>query len=361
MERTEAAEPDVVSSAERLLGLLDAIAADLGRDQPSSAERGEEYPAPSCGIGRESAADSATQEDQAIIRARGSIARSRSTDLEDRLEEARHRAREVIVAARAEQSRASARRRPAADPASGEPGSSDTTALRATLADSARRLSRTRTESTSPDEMLRSIVAAALHAIPHVHGASITLLDRSGVITTHAPSSDLVAAVDQVQVEQRDGPCIDALDEKHTDMTHAGDLGVAPPWPTFAARALEAGFHEVLSFALVADGAAGALNLYSNAPGQFDAQDELVGALLADQAAVALTGARRVGQLNEALTSRDLIGRAKGILMERFGLSDHGAFQMLVESSQTTNLKLVAVAQWLVDETEARHERPPRS
>jgi GAF domain-containing protein len=209
--------------------------------------------------------------------------------------------------------------------------------------------------------MLRSIVAAALRAIPHVHGASITLLDRSGVITTHAPSSDLVAAVDQVQVEQRDGPCIDALDEKHTDMTHAGDLGVAPPWPTFAARALEAGFHEVLSFALVADGAAGALNLYSNAPGQFDAQDELVGALLADQAAVALTGARRVGQLNEALTSRDLIGRAKGILMERFGLSDHGAFQMLVESSQTTNLKLVAVAQWLVDETEARHERPPRS
>ena len=87
-----------------------------------------------------------------------------------------------------------------------------------------------------------------------------------------------------------------------------------------------------------------------------------MGALLADQAAVALAGARRVGELNHALETRDLIGRAKGIVMERFGLTDQQAFTMLVESSQHTNMKLVAVAQWLVDETEAKHQpRPPKN
>lgn len=47
------------------------------------------------------------------------------------------------------------------------------------------------------------------------------------------------------------------------------------------------------------------------------------------------------------MDSRDLIGRAKGILMERFKVDDEGAFQMLVKSSQDTNIKLTAVAQWL--------------
>ena len=213
------------------------------------------------------------------------------------------------------------------------------------MAETARRLNNTRTASHTPEEMLQAIVAGALYAIPHVSAASITLLDHAGVITTHAPSDELVAAVDQVQVELREGPCLDALDEDHFDMTHAGNLAADPPWPHFAARALEAGFYEVLSFQLVANGAAGALNLYSGAPHRLDAQDELVGALFADQAAVALAGARRVGQLNQALETRDLIGRAKGIIIERFGVTDQQAFEMLVESSQHTNMKLVAVAE----------------
>jgi AmiR/NasT family two-component response regulator len=54
--------------------------------------------------------------------------------------------------------------------------------------------------------------------------------------------------------------------------------------------------------------------------------------------------------------SRDLIGQAKGILMERFGIDDEGAFQMLVRTSQDTNLKFTTVAQWLT----ADRSRPAR-
>lgn len=49
-------------------------------------------------------------------------------------------------------------------------------------------------------------------------------------------------------------------------------------------------------------------------------------------------------QLHQALATRDLIGQAKGILMERFDLDASAAFEMLVRSSQDTNMKLVDVA-----------------
>src|SRR3954464_15092967 len=60
---------------------------------------------------------------------------------------------------------------------------------------------------------------------------------------------------------------------------------------------------------------------------------------------------RAVFHLQRAVDSRDLIGRAKGILAERLKVDDGAAFQMLVKSSQDTNLKLTAVAQWLTDQT----------
>ncbi len=337
MEAIRSQPTDVEVSGRQLLDVLDALSADLA-DEP-----GDE-------VGAASGGSPAAQENRTIHAARSSLARKRSLMLQERVEQARRHAQDILTARWVGQS--------VTDPLVSSVPSGDEVGevgdvLRAVMLDAARRFNRTRTASTTAEEMLQAIVAGALHAIPHVSAASITLVDHAGTITTHAPSSELVAAVDRVQVELRQGPCIDALDEAHTDMTHASDLAAHPPWPEFAARALETGFHEVLSFRLVAEGAAGALNLYADAPHRFDAQDELVGALLADQAAVALAGARRVGQLNKALETRDLIGRAKGILMERFGLVDARAFEMLVDSSQQTNMKLVAVAEWLVREIEA--------
>ena len=55
-----------------------------------------------------------------------------------------------------------------------------------------------------------------------------------------------------------------------------------------------------------------------------------------------------IEQLREALTTRDLIGQAKGILMERHRVSADGAFQLLVEISQRDNLKLREVAATVV-------------
>lgn len=135
----------------------------------------------------------------------------------------------------------------------------------------------------------------------------------------------------------------------------------AERWPRFAPVALERGVATMCSFQLFTsnDGTAGALNLYAGQPGVFDESSLDTGALFASHAAIALYGAKRSAQLTEALRSRDAIGQAKGILIERFTLSEDRAFAMLVRSSQETNIKLHAVAEWLVDEATRGRRGPP--
>ena len=88
----------------------------------------------------------------------------------------------------------------------------------------------------------------------------------------------------------------------------------------------------------------GALNLYARQPHAFGEESEDVGLLLAAHAAVAVAGARAEEHLRRAVDSRDLIGQAKGILMERYKITADQAFQVLARVSQQTNRRLADVA-----------------
>jgi AmiR/NasT family two-component response regulator len=52
--------------------------------------------------------------------------------------------------------------------------------------------------------------------------------------------------------------------------------------------------------------------------------------------------------LKRAVGTRQLIGQAQGILMERLKVTDERAFGLLVRASQDTNRKLVDIAAELV-------------
>ncbi|MCU1448730.1 MAG: response regulator with putative antiterminator output domain [Acidimicrobiales bacterium] len=56
---------------------------------------------------------------------------------------------------------------------------------------------------------------------------------------------------------------------------------------------------------------------------------------------------REVAQLERALASRDMIGQAKGILMERYRITADEAFERLRVASQGLNRKLAALAEQL--------------
>ena len=63
---------------------------------------------------------------------------------------------------------------------------------------------------------------------------------------------------------------------------------------------------------------------------------------------MALWAALERANLQAALGTRDLIGQAKGILMERYKISGERAFLVLTRASQTSNRKLHNVADELV-------------
>ncbi|MHA6803643.1 GAF and ANTAR domain-containing protein [Salinifilum ghardaiensis] len=194
---------------------------------------------------------------------------------------------------------------------------------------------------------LSLIVTAAVKTVPGAEQAGVSLLHKDSTITSAATSHATVDEVDRWQAEYREGPCVTTLWDQHT-VTIADLSGEAHRWPRFAPQAAALGVGSMLSFQLFArDGSLGALNLYAARPRSFDSNAHLLGELFAEHAATALGEARHVARLQQALATRDVIGQAKGVLMERFGVGADEAFRLLVSSSQEANMKLVAVAQWL--------------
>lgn len=206
----------------------------------------------------------------------------------------------------------------------------------------------------SETETLKLIVDGAVETIPGAEHAGVSLVHANGEITSAALSSDAVRAVDQLQVTYGEGPCVTALSDKHTVLVD--DLEAESwRWPQFAPQAVASGVASMLSFQLFARaGTLGALNLYSGQRASFAADAQTLGGLFALHAATALGEAQQITQLHQALASRDVIGQAKGILMERFGLDAEQAFGLLIRSSQDSHIKLVEVARWLTSNTGAR-------
>ena len=168
-------------------------------------------------------------------------------------------------------------------------------------------------------------------------------------VTSEAPTGDLPVHVDAIQEETQQGPCMDAVYEQQT--VRVGRMATEERWPRFAQRASAAGAASMLSLQLYVEGDnLGALNLYARTPEAFSDESEHVGLLFAAHAAIAYVGARKEAQLVQALASRDLIGQAKGILMERYKISGERAFLLLTRVSQTTNRRLHEGANELVQQ-----------
>lgn len=174
------------------------------------------------------------------------------------------------------------------------------------------------------------------------------LVENRHRIRTVAATDDLVVRIDDLQYRTGQGPCIDAIAEHHVYRT--GDLAAETRWPSFAPAAAATGINSMISYRLfVTDTTLGALTLYSHRSNAFSEQGDHDGELFATHAAIALVGAQTEARLLGALEHRDVIGMAKGILMQRHGVDPIQAFRMLVDSSQHTNMKLREVAAWLVE------------
>jgi transcriptional regulator with GAF, ATPase, and Fis domain len=222
--------------------------------------------------------------------------------------------------------------------------------LAETFADIARQMQR----ADSAEETWQAIADLAVGNLGFSH-CGMTIVDQGGRFSTPAASDEVPIAVDAIQYETGEGPCIGAVrdSEKYLSV----DLSRETRWPTFAQRTVETtGARSMLSLRLFVDeGTLGAMNFYDESIDAFDQRAQAVAGVLAAHAAVAMSAALgddHVEQLEQALDSNRTIGLALGMLMEQSQVDRGRAFQMLSSASQRLNIKLRVLAERIV----ARHE-----
>ncbi|QDP97470.1 GAF and ANTAR domain-containing protein [Microlunatus elymi] len=196
---------------------------------------------------------------------------------------------------------------------------------------------------------LERIVALAVETIEACDYCGITQRKPDGQLSTPASTGPIVIEADRLQYQFDEGPCVAAV--WNLDTYLIPDLELETRWPQWAPRAAQLGIRSVLSLRLDPTGdqhAFAALNLYAIAPDAFDNTDLAIASIFARHAGTALSGARTREELRTAIRSRQVIGVAQGMLMQRFGLTLDQSFEVLRRFSQNHNVKLRTLAEGLV-------------
>ena len=237
------------------------------------------------------------------------------------------------------------------------PGTASTHDLAEVMSRAARRIQE---EHEDIEATLQAITRTAVRVVPHAEECSISYVIGRSTVEPRASTSDLPREVDALQERLEQGPCMDAVWSE--EVVRVDDVAADRRWPEFARQAAELGVRSMLCYQLfVGADRLGAMNLYARTPGAFDDDSEDVGHLLAVHAAMAVAGAEHEEHLRAAVTHRDLIGQAKGILMERHRITADQAFGVLARASKELNRKLVDIARELTDTGAVPHaDRPER-
>ncbi|MFI8947863.1 ANTAR domain-containing protein [Streptomyces sp. NPDC053750] len=198
----------------------------------------------------------------------------------------------------------------------------------------------------SPDSTMSTAVELAVRLLPGAEHAGILEFERGSRLRTLAWTDEVVRFA--------------------ADPRHGGPRAPHPDWdnlwttPVVRIADSEAdgggnalaglGLRSALSLRLRADRRRlTVLTAYARGPRVFDEDATRIGRLFTAHVSLALDSATVREQLTEAMRTRDLIGQATGILMERLDIDAAGAFESLVKASQRENVKLRDLARRIVD------------
>lgn len=204
-----------------------------------------------------------------------------------------------------------------------------------------------RQAQVDPDDALTDVITNLLEHMSCAQHAGVTLTTADGDVQTLSATGTYPAVLDDIQRRHREGPCLAAAWKHH--VVRLDDIARERRWPAYC-REVEATtpIRSILAFEIfTGNGSTGALNFYAHTANAFDDDAVELGLTLATHAALAWHMVRRDEQFRSALASRDVIGQAKGMLMERFDIDAVRAFELLKRLSQTSNTPLAEVAQQL--------------
>jgi len=194
---------------------------------------------------------------------------------------------------------------------------------------------------------LQRFVTRIVRTIPGCDAATLTVRGTESVETV-AGGADL--GFDPLAP----GPVVEAV--TFTEPRRLDDVNTDQRWPGFSAQMINGGFQGCIALPLATHGEENAvLSLFSRKAGQFDEIAYDVVLLLTLNAGVAFDNAtlyhdshQLVGQLQMALRTRSVVGRAQGLLMRHFDYDSERAFDVLRRASQNSNTKLRDLAELLV-------------
>ncbi|MEU7816373.1 GAF and ANTAR domain-containing protein [Pseudonocardia sp. NPDC049154] len=212
-------------------------------------------------------------------------------------------------------------------------------------------------DAPTVQDVLDRIAEAAVRVVSGADIVSVSLRSRDGTLDTPATTDQVGVRLDELQNEFDEGPCLDASRVPGIGFAFSADLAAGKEFPKWGPAAAELGVGSALAVGLFPaqdPPRIGSLNIYSRRPGGLEQADRDAALVLAAHASTAVAGSLastraelQVTQLAEAVRSRDVIGQAKGILMERRGVDAEEAFRILRSASQSLNVKLARIAETL--------------
>jgi GAF domain-containing protein len=202
------------------------------------------------------------------------------------------------------------------------------------------------TQQLSPGEALARIAAQACNAVPSCHEAGLVLIRARGRLEASVATGPMATACGQLLCELGDGPVLDSVADPRP--VRVADVSADDRWPALGAAFAGLGVRSLLAVPLVnSRGTSGVLLFYGTGCDAFSADEEGIAAAYAVHAGIALAHAELEANLRAGLQTREEIGRAVGILMERHRITASDAFDMLVVASQHSHRKLREVAAWM--------------
>ncbi|WP_285619650.1 GAF and ANTAR domain-containing protein [Kineosporia sp. NBRC 101677] len=203
---------------------------------------------------------------------------------------------------------------------------------------------------TERADVLAGVLEGAIAIIPGAQRAAV-MLKRGGELTVAAGSDDAALACERAQLsaEHRpaQGPAVQAEAGHHVVAATLTDQ--QSQWPLLSTVAARADIRRVMAVPLTyGEHPLGVLSVYSGQSSAFGPAARNLAALVAVQAAIALSRLEREEHLRFAMKSRQHIGEAVGVLVERHRILPDEAFQRMVKASQHRNVKVREIAEAVV-------------
>lgn len=202
-------------------------------------------------------------------------------------------------------------------------------------------------------ELLHTLASRCVE-LTDVDAAGILLADESGLLHVVASSSQRAYLLELFEVQNAEGPCLDAF---RTGLPVIADLEDSDRWPRVREEAMRNGFHSVAALPMrLRTESIGALNLFRKDGGILPDAEVAICRALADIATIGLLHERAVRearllaeQLQAALNTRIVIEQAKGVIAERTRGDMDAAFLWLRTYAREHNERIGEVARGVVE------------